>query len=401
MTRTISATVLGMQPDELRHTAAEHIRTAVARGRATCATIVADNVEYLHGHGEPDRLRALAWELVGPEFVAHFEAQATWPERTDSDRLTDAFRILDASGIVAREDFACCQACGTAEIGHEAIDAAPPRGYVFYHGQDAERAAAGGSLWLSYGRFDQERSAETGAEVVSALRAEGLDVDWDGSPDRRIHVRLTWARRRHGRLAAFLADGPTEPDVAVEVTRGRMRLDPRVSTAELTQLILPWLPGGVSIRVQQEFDVHREHHRLVRDDGLAVGRFDGLRLSRGEGDTEVPDEPGLLEVMFESQPTGPVEDADRPMVLPEVLGVLRRLPTRTDSWLSVRSGTGGIVQMRWQLGRLWLETPHPQDATSTGKHASLDEAERTLTILATEDRVAVTELAGVTTQPWS
>jgi hypothetical protein len=88
------------------------------------------------------------------------------------------------------------------------------------------------------------------------------------------------------------------------------------------------------------------------------------------------------------------------MVLPEVLDVLRRLPTRTDSWLSTLSATGGIVQLRWEGGRLWLETPHPQDGTSTGKYASLDEAVQMLTILATEDRVAVGELDGVTTLPW-
>jgi hypothetical protein len=56
--------------------------------------------------------------------------------------------------------------------------------------------------------------------------------------------------------------------------------------------------------------------------------------------------------------------------------------------------------MRWEDGRLWLETPHPQDATATGKQATLDEAERMLAILATEGRAAVAELDGVTRQPW-
>lgn len=87
------------------------------------------------------------------------------------------------------------------------------------------------------------------------------------------------------------------------------------------------------------------------------------------------------------------------MVLPEVLDVLRRLPTRTGSWLCA-AGTGGVVQQRWEDGRLWLETPHPADGTATGKYARLDEAERMLTVLATEDRVAVVDLDGVTTAPW-
>jgi hypothetical protein len=47
-----------------------------------------------------------------------------------------------------------------------------------------------------------------------------------------------------------------------------------------------------------------------------------------------------------------------------------------------------------------LETPHPQDGTATGKHATLDEAERMLAILTAEGRAAVAELDGVTRQPW-
>jgi hypothetical protein len=43
-----------MLADELRRDAAEYIRAAVARGRAACASIVADTVEYLHGSGEPE-----------------------------------------------------------------------------------------------------------------------------------------------------------------------------------------------------------------------------------------------------------------------------------------------------------------------------------------------------------
>ncbi|GAA3232447.1 hypothetical protein GCM10010532_068560 [Dactylosporangium siamense] len=388
----------GMLTHEVETDAAGFIRTQVALGKRDCATIVADTVEFLHGYGDPDELRALAWRLVGPRFAEHLEAQATWPERTDSDRLTDAFRALDAAGIVAREDFACCQNCGVSEIGAEATEAAPARGYVFYHLQDAERAAEGGSLWLAYGLFDPSGDqAAAGAEVVAAVRAQGLHVDWDGSAGQRIHVRLKWARRRAGRLAAYVT-GLAGTDVAVEVTKGRLRLPPAMDVAVVTQLLLPWLPEGVRVKVGA-LVVHREHHRLVSDDGRAVGRFDGLRLIRGE-EAVAGEEPGLLDVTYEYLPTGPSEGASRPMVLPELLDVVRRLPTRTDSWLSAISATGGIVQMRYEDGRLWLETPHPDEGAATGKHASLEEAERMLTVLATEDRVAIAELDGVTTQRW-
>jgi hypothetical protein len=392
-----------MQPHELERTATEYMTTAIALGRNACATIVEDTVEYLHGYGDPAELRAIAWRLVGPLFASHLEAQAAWPTVIDSDRLTDAFRELDRSGIVARERFACCQSCGLGEIGMEVLDTAPVRGYVFYNYQDADRAALGGSLWLAYGLFEQPPTAEIGEEVATAVRAAGLDVDWNGSPDQRIRLRLALVRRRHGRLAAFPTTGAIEPLAEVEVISGGHKVAPGLSAAALARLELPWLPTGVALNVStagRSTVVHREHDRLVSEDGRVAGRFDGLRLLTGEAGGDVTDEPGLLEVTFESRPTGPSEFAGRPMTAPEVVEVLRHLPTRTDSWLCAVSRTGKVVQMRWEDGWLWLETPDPEEATSTGKHATLDEAERMLAILAAEDRVAVGELDGVTTQPW-
>jgi len=392
-----------MQLDDLRQAATEHIRVEVARGRATCAMIVAGTAEYLHGAGEPADLCDLAWELVPGAFAAHLEAQARWPDRTDSDRLTDAFRALDAAGIVAREDFTCCRSCGVNDIGAEVPDGSPAHGYVFYHEQDAGRAAVGGSLWLAFGMFDQQSSARAGEQIAAALRAEGLQVDWNGSPDQRIQVPLGWARRRHGRLAAFPPDRPVGRTAKVQFLPDQHRVYPPMSVAALASLELPWLADDTAVRVDdgdRTVTIRRERHRLVADDGRVAGRFEGLRLL-GEGDPggAVPDEPGLIEVTFSCLPSGAQQHANRPMDLPEIIDVLRRMPTRTDSWLSAEHDAG-CVQMRWENGRLWLETPNPADSSSTGKFASLDEAERMLTILATQNRNAVADLDGVTTKPW-
>jgi len=392
-----------MHPDDLRQAATEHIRTEVARGRATCAMIVAGTAEYLHGAGEPADLCDLAWDLVPATFAAHLEAQAQWPDRTDSDRLSDAFRALDAAGIVAREDFACCQNCGVGDIGAEVPDGSSALGYVFYHEQDAQRAAAGGSLWLAFGLLDQPSSAQVGEQIVAALRAEGLHVDWDGSPDQRIHVPIRWARRRHGRWAAFPQGKPVGRTVNVQFLPDQRRVYPPMSAAVLAQLELPWLPDDTAVRVDdgdRTVTIRRERHRLVADNGRVAGRFEGLRLlGAGDPGGDVPDEPGLIEVTFSCLPSGAQQRANRPMNLPEIIDVLRRLPTRTDSWLSA-SHDAGCVQMRWENGLLWLETPNPADSSSTGKFAGLDEAERMLTILATQNRNAVAELDGVTTKPW-
>ncbi|MFD0592516.1 hypothetical protein ACFQZ4_08070 [Catellatospora coxensis] len=187
----------------------------------------------------------------------------------------------------------------------------------------------------------------------------------------------------------------------MHAAKGR-RLAPRMTATALSMLELPWLPQGVAVRVEGDgapVELRRERSRLFSDDGRSVGRFDGLRLLNGGDDPQAPDEPGMLEVTYESQPDGPSAFPSVPMALPEALDVLRRLPTRTNSWLCAVSAAEAVVQLRWEKDGLWLETPHPEDATSTGKYATYDEAVRVLTILATEDRSALAELDGAARRP--
>jgi hypothetical protein len=128
--------------------------------------------------------------------------RATWPEVTDCDRLDRAFDALDAEGVLARQNFSCCQRCGSGEmfdLVHDeremgrALD-----GYVFYHAQDTDSVVAGGSLHLRYAGMGDGPgdTAAIGRRVVEALRAEGLEASWDGRPDRTIELpSFAWKRR--------------------------------------------------------------------------------------------------------------------------------------------------------------------------------------------------------------
>ncbi|GAA3388618.1 DUF6891 domain-containing protein [Cryptosporangium minutisporangium] len=386
--------------DDLRESMIDHVRTEVGRGSATFLEVVESTVEYLEDEVDSDDLRALAWSVASEEFAAALAAQATWPERTDNDRLTEAFRALDAAGIVARQDFACCQNCGLAEIGGTVPDPTAARGYVFYHQQDAEHAVEGGGVFLAYGLFGQAPTAEIGAEVAAALTAAGLTVNWDGATEKRIHVSLDWAVRRHGPRAAFPSGPAPELDVEVEVVSGAkwFAIEGEQSAEVLALLDLPWLPTDVRLRVTGEGEpvvVHREFDRLLTGDGRVAGRFDGLRLLRGEASGEYTPEPNLLEVRYDD---GSYHH-DRPMTLAETLDVVRAVPT-AGTWLCALGRSGGVVQMSWSDGRLWVESPNAAEQTTTGAHASIADAERMLRVLATEDRVAVHELDGVGTAPW-
>jgi hypothetical protein len=60
-----------------------------------------------------------------------------------------------------------------------------------FNRQDAEGAAAGGRLFLSYASFDDDDDdVAIGGEVVAALHAQGLEVEWSGESRHRIAVRV-------------------------------------------------------------------------------------------------------------------------------------------------------------------------------------------------------------------
>jgi hypothetical protein len=189
-------------------------------------------------------------ELVDGAFARHLAEQEEWPEVTDCDRLTAAFRDLDVAGITAREHFSCCQRCGVDEINEQGVD----RGYVFYHFQDVRSAAAEcGGVCLSY-----TPEQKIGEEIAATLRRHGLEVDWDGSTETRIEVRMTWQRRRHGRLAAHPSraegpaaelraiydDGPMEPMTLQGCLDELMRMRPIDGNFMVFQA-----PSGVSFQV--------------------------------------------------------------------------------------------------------------------------------------------------------
>jgi hypothetical protein len=91
------------------------------------------------------------------------------------------------------------------------------------------------------------------------------------------------------------------------------------------------------------------------------------------------------------------DSEDHPASLDECLRWLRALGPVDGNFLVFAGRSGGIVQMMWQDApggpRLWLETPDP----SRGRHVTLDEAERMITILARTDRVAVDDLGDLET----
>ncbi|MFD3918151.1 DUF6891 domain-containing protein [Streptomyces sp. NPDC058595] len=186
--------------DKTRREVEEYVRGLIARGYDGREELTEDAEEWLVDGDERPVSAAQAGQIVDRLWLERLDEQAGWVGETDPERITAVFEGLDARGIVARENFACCRGCGLAEIGAEREDRDPAtvRGFVFFHTQCTERVAGGGGLSLYYGGFDgsEETTAAVGREVTAALTGAGLSVEWDGSPGSAIDVHgLDWRKR--------------------------------------------------------------------------------------------------------------------------------------------------------------------------------------------------------------
>jgi hypothetical protein len=112
----------------------------------------------------------------------------------DKAALTAAFKMMRTFGLLARQNFLCCQSCGCAEVDNIVAEKRKkkkpvPLGYCFYHGQDAERLRYDGKVHLAYGSIDNDGdSTAVGHIIAHCLDRSGLSFKWDGSRYTRIEV---------------------------------------------------------------------------------------------------------------------------------------------------------------------------------------------------------------------
>jgi len=142
--------------------------------------------------------------IVDTEIEKLVAEQGSWGEGPlDYDRLHEAMKTLTTNGIVARENFTCCNTCGNAEIGMEIDDyekssGEDARGYTFFHQQDTDSAAGGYGVYLSYGRAQDEGtdadSLNIGKEIAEAMKQAGLKIKWNEQLSQKIFVDLDWKR---------------------------------------------------------------------------------------------------------------------------------------------------------------------------------------------------------------
>jgi uncharacterized protein DUF6891 len=174
----------------------------VREGFESVHDIVENATDYAYEtHGREDlqpEIKRITAELI----AAHRAEEAGWEGPTDCDRLNEAFAALNEQGIVARQDFSCCNNCGFTEIWDEVEQEErrrPVEGYVFYHLQCTERAIKSGQLLMAYGCIEDDTEAlhRVANKVVAELRQVGLNASWQGTAYHPIVVDgIVWRRRR-------------------------------------------------------------------------------------------------------------------------------------------------------------------------------------------------------------
>jgi len=111
--------------------------------------------------------------------------------------LTNAFKMMRKMGIVARQNFLCCQSCGCAAIDDivekkRKAKQPVPLGYCFYHAQDADTLRYSGYVYLAFGAIDDNGdSTGVGNIIVMCLKQCGVRCKWDGNCYTRIKADCT------------------------------------------------------------------------------------------------------------------------------------------------------------------------------------------------------------------
>lgn len=133
--------------------------------------------------------------------------QQSWGEFPQT-ALSKAFDALAEIGIVARQNFACCGSCGSAEIGDERDESRQWRGYIYFHQQDTDQIFESNTTYVGYGLFldsyftdeqweklSEAEQAQTyekltvelmDNEVIPVLEKHGIAVDWNRDLGTRI-----------------------------------------------------------------------------------------------------------------------------------------------------------------------------------------------------------------------
>lgn len=134
------------------------------------------------------------------EFAKKANAEASWTEQTDCDRLDEAFQILNSNGIIALQNAGYTMSDGLSDVSMVECDRGREnvKGYCFYHSQNLEKAILGKGLSLAFGDLDgnEIKTVEIGNIIKQTLEEKGFTVKWNGDPQVKLNIpNFDWKRK--------------------------------------------------------------------------------------------------------------------------------------------------------------------------------------------------------------
>lgn len=93
------------------------------------------------------------------------------------EALNNAFDDLNRAGYFAKQNWACCNSCGTAEIPDKNA-----KKYVFYHAQDKMDLNRTESCYLAWNG--------NGKEIIKIFNKHKIKTEWNNKKDTRIKIDL-------------------------------------------------------------------------------------------------------------------------------------------------------------------------------------------------------------------
>ena len=188
--------------EKLSEEIASFIASRVEQGFITQEEILEQAFEYAADeYDNPEDLEPEIQRVTAELLSAHQEEQKTWEAVTDCDRLDNAFAALNAQGIVARQNFSCCNTCGHTDIWEEIEEEEekqPVQGYLFYHVQSTDNAVEAGMLYLTYGSVEEKEQAlnHVANQCVMELRRVGLKASIGEMYSPILVEDIVWRKRR-------------------------------------------------------------------------------------------------------------------------------------------------------------------------------------------------------------
>jgi len=109
--------------------------------------------------------------------------------------LAKAFADLRKQGFVAKQNFMCCSSCACASIWTD-IEKAPGKyiGAVYYHKQDTDHLKESGEFCVGFGPMNVDAEdwvwLLAGHAAKTTFERHGLAVEWDGTKNQRLTIKL-------------------------------------------------------------------------------------------------------------------------------------------------------------------------------------------------------------------